>query len=121
MDPLELMQKQVAELQSTVDTLNNTCEELKGQVNTLQKENAALAKVPESASKPAAPLTIPAKPFKATDGKKKYVFTSAKFILPARKGLRTNPISITAEDALADQSILDELIANNMGVIKELV
>lgn len=121
----EALQTQFDGLHEVSVNQANQIVELTTQCAGLREENAELKKAvaakadPAEAAKPKPVPVIPTEPFEV--GGELYKFVSAKFTLPARKGGRTEAISLTAVDALADTAILAELVAIGSGVIAKVV
>lgn len=113
---------QTPTLEEQLGALQGQMSQLMEQNNALQKEVESLKQVASQSPaevKPVPKPEIPNKSFKV--GKQSYVFTSAKFIIPANKKTgRTQAVTLTAADAISDPKILAELVELGSGVIKEV-
>lgn len=108
------LQKTVNEQNKTISKQNETIGKLTKGVETLQKENG---KLQELAKKQATPESVqpkekpkvPTESFTSDD--RKWKFTVPTFM--------RNGSTVTAEDALTDQALLDELVAKKCSFVVE--
>lgn len=103
--------KQLADLGKQVQQFSTQNQALSKRVSDLEKENATLKKGITVADKPAEKPSIPTTPYVAEDGKK-YKWQVAEFFYKKQK--------ISAVDAMADETIMNNLIEIGSGVLKQL-
>ena len=120
------LEQQFKDLQEQFEKLSQQQTSLASENANLRNELTELTKLANKAAEgkqPPQKPVVPTKEFSSSDksDKRKFVFVAAQFTLPPSKALdRPAAVTMTALDALSDQKVLNELIARQSGVIKEV-